>query len=77
MCDYDFTQYSKIRIMPDVHVGKGCSIGTTMTIKNNVVPNIVEVDIGCGMYTVKLGNIDIDLKKFDEAVHKIPSGRNV
>lgn len=49
MCDYDFTMDSKIRIMPDVHAGKGCTIGTTMTIADKAVPNIVGVDIGCGM----------------------------
>ena len=52
MCDYEFTQGSRIAIMPDVHAGKGCTIGTTMTVKNRVVPNIVGVDIGCGMYTL-------------------------
>ncbi len=52
MCDYDFTEGSSIRIMPDVHAGKGCTIGTTMTIKDKAVPNVVGVDIGCGMYTV-------------------------
>ena len=56
MCDYDLTLGSQIRIMPDVHAGKGCTIGTTMTIKDKVCPNIVGVDIGCGMYTVKLLN---------------------
>lgn len=60
MCDHDFTSGSKIRIMPDVHAGKGCTIGTTMTIVDKVVPNIVGVDIGCGMYTVELGNIEVD-----------------
>ena len=77
MCDNEFCEGSKIRIMPDVHWGKGCTIGTTMTVKDNVVPNIVGVDIGCGMYTVNLGKEDIDLVRFDEAVHGIPSGRNV
>ena len=77
MCDYDFTQGSKIRIMPDVHSGKGCTIGTTMTVEGKVVPNVVGVDIGCGMYTVNLGISDIDLEKFDEAAHFIPSGMNV
>ena len=48
MCDYEFTEGSKVRIMPDVHFGKGCTIGTTMTITDKVVPNIVGVDIGCG-----------------------------
>ena len=77
MCDHDFTEGSKIRIMPDVHAGKGCTIGTTMTVEGKVVPNIVGVDIGCGMYTVNLGKSDIDLEKFDEAAHYIPSGMNV
>ena len=77
MCDYEFTAGSRIRIMPDVHAGKGCTIGTTMTITDKAVPNIVGVDIGCGMYTVDLGKTDIDYKKLDEAAHLIPSGMNV
>ncbi len=77
MCDYEFTVGSKIRIMPDVHFGKGCTIGTTMTITDKVVPNIVGVDIGCGMYTVNLGSDSIDLPAFDKAAYEIPSGRNV
>lgn len=74
MCDQDFTQGCKVRIMPDVHMGKGCTIGTTMTVKGKAVPNVVGVDIGCGMYTVCLGKQDIDLRKFDEACHFVPSG---
>ena len=77
MCDYEFTEGSKIRIMPDVHAGKGCTIGTTMTVKDKVVPNVVGVDIGCGMYTVNLGNVDIDFEKLDAAAHYIPSGMDV
>ena len=77
MCDHEFTAGSKIRIMPDVHAGKGCTIGTTMTITDKVVPNIVGVDIGCGMYTVELGKIDIDFSLVDEAAHYIPSGTRV
>ncbi|MBR4026332.1 MAG: RtcB family protein [Lachnospiraceae bacterium] len=77
MCDYEFTENSKIRIMPDVHAGKGCTIGTTMTVMDKVVPNIVGVDIGCGMYTVCLGKDEIDFVKLDEAAHFIPSGKNV
>lgn len=77
MCDYPMTEGSKIRIMPDVHVGKGCTIGTTMTVKDRIVPNVVGVDIGCGMYTVCLGKQDIDFEKIDEAAHYIPSGKNV
>lgn len=67
MCDYPMTEGAKIRIMPDVHSGKGCTIGTTMTIKDRVVPNVVGVDIGCGMYTVCLGKGEIDFAKVDEA----------
>lgn len=77
MCDYDFTKESKIRIMPDVHAGKGCTIGTTMTISDKAVPNIVGVDIGCGMYTVNLGKDKVDYELLDEVAHFIPSGMNV
>lgn len=77
MCDQEFTTGSKIRIMPDVHAGKGCTIGTTMTVADKAVPNVVGVDIGCGMYTVKLGDTDIDFEKVDDAAHYIPSGREV
>lgn len=69
---------SKVRIMPDVHAGKGCVIGFTGNLGDKVIPNIVGVDIGCGMLCVELGNIDIDLAKLDEVIRKyIPSGRNV
>ena len=77
MCDYEFTAGSRIRIMPDVHAGAGCTIGTTMTVTDKAVPNIVGVDIGCGMYTVDLGKGDIDFEKLDAAAHYIPSGMNV
>ena len=77
MCDYEFTAGSRIRIMPDVHAGKGCTIGTTMTIVDKAVPNVVGVDIGCGMYTVRLGDQALDLARLDEAAHFIPSGMNV
>ena len=77
MCDYPMTAGSRIRIMPDVHAGKGCTIGTTMTIADKAVPNVVGVDIGCGMYTVNLGKADIDFERIDEACHYIPSGMNV
>ena len=77
MCDYEFTEGVRIRIMPDVHWGKGCTIGTTMTVRDKVVPNLVGVDIGCGMYTVNLGKGEIDLARFDEAAHFVPSGRDV
>ena len=77
MCDCQFTEGAKIRIMPDVHAGKGCTIGTTMTVTDKAVPNLVGVDIGCGMYTVNLGRAEIDLERFDEAAHFVPSGFDV
>lgn len=77
MCDYDFTEGSTIRIMPDVHAGKGCTIGTTMTIRDKAVPNVVGVDIGCGMYTVRLNEREVDFARFDEAAHFVPSGMKV
>ena len=76
MCDQEFTEGCRVRIMPDVHAGKGCTIGTTMTIHGKAVPNVVGVDIGCGMYTTKLGNKRIDCERIDEICHWIPSGFN-
>lgn len=68
----------KVRIMPDVHAGKGCVIGFTADLGDKVIPNIVGVDIGCGMLCAELGNIDIDLEKFDKIVNDyIPAGRNI
>ena len=77
MCDYPFTEGSRIRIMPDVHAGKGCTIGTTMTVRDKAVPNVVGVDIGCGMYTVNLGKAEINMEQMDAAAHFIPSGTEV
>ena len=69
---------SKVRIMPDVHVGKGCVIGFTGDLGDKVIPNIVGVDIGCGLYCANLGKIDIDYEKLDEFINEnIPSGMNV
>ena len=69
---------SQIRIMPDCHAGKGCVIGTTMTLTNKVIPNLVGVDIGCGMLAVKLKEKRIDLPLLDSVIRKyIPSGGNV
>ncbi len=76
MCDSALTAGSRVRIMPDVHAGKGCTIGTTMTVSDKACPNIVGVDIGCGMYTVKLQEKDLNFEKIDEAAHYIPSGMN-
>ena len=73
-----FVSGSKIRVMPDVHAGAGCTIGTTMTIADKVVPNLVGVDIGCGMETVLLRDERIELQRLDEAIHEnIPSGFDV
>ncbi len=77
MCDYPMTEGSRVRIMPDVHAGKGCTIGTTMTITDKAVPNVVGVDIGCGMYTVRLAQRELDMERLDEAAHYIPSGKRV
>lgn len=68
----------KVRIMPDVHAGKGCVIGFTADLGDKVIPNIVGVDIGCGMLCVELGNIEIDLEKLDKVINQyIPVGRNI
>lgn len=78
LADFEPYRKSHIRIMPDVHAGKGCTIGTTMLLDTAVTPNLVGVDIGCGMYVVPLGEVDIDLTKFDEVINaKIPSGFNI
>ena len=68
----------KVRIMPDVHAGKGCVIGFTADLGDKVIPNIVGVDIGCGMLCVELGKIDLDLEKLDKVINEnIPAGRNI
>ena len=78
VCSLDFFADAKIRIMPDVHAGKGCTIGTTITISNAVVPNLVGVDIGCGMEVVKIREKEVDFEKFDTSIREnIPFGRNV
>lgn len=77
-CDMEYSYGSKLRIMPDVHAGKGCTIGTTMTVTDKIVPNIVGVDIGCGMLTVKLKEKRLELPKLDSFIRQnIPFGRNV
>ncbi len=78
LCNQPMSEGSKIRIMPDVHTGAGCTIGTTMTITDTAVPNLVGVDIGCGMETVKLKETHIELQKLDKLIYsKIPSGFSV
>lgn len=78
LLNQEFIENAKVRIMPDVHQGMGCVIGFTADMGNKVIPNIVGVDIGCGMLTVELGNIDIELPRLDKIIHnKVPSGTNV
>jgi len=80
MLNEPFTENSKIRIMPDCHAGKGSVVGTTMTIQDKVVPNLVGVDIGCGVLVTKIQATkdEIDFNKLDEVINKyIPAGMNV
>lgn len=78
LCNQPMSAGSQIRIMPDVHAGAGCTIGTTMNITDKVVPNLVGVDIGCGMETVKLKEKHIELQKLDKLIYaKIPSGFDI
>lgn len=68
----------KVRIMPDVHAGAGCVIGFTADLGDKVIPNIVGVDIGCGMLCVELGKVDIDFAELDKVIREnVPSGMNV
>lgn len=77
MLGMPFAEGANTAIMPDAHFGIGCTIGTTMRVTDAVVPNLVGVDIGCGMLTADLGHKPIDLPAFDEACHEIPSGARV
>ena len=78
LCNQPFSQGARIRIMPDVHAGAGCTIGTTMTITDKAVPNLVGVDIGCGMETIRLKETHIELQKLDKLIYaKIPSGFDI
>ena len=77
LCDMEIYKDAKIRIMPDVHAGAGCTIGTTMTLHGAVTPNMVGVDIGCGMETVMIKEKEIDFEKLDQLIRdQIPSGMN-
>lgn len=73
-----FTEGETVRMMPDIHAGAGCTVGTTMTLRNDkICPNLIGVDIGCAMYVVKLAEKEIDCAKLDEVIRKyIPSGLN-
>lgn len=78
LLNQEFVSGSKIRLMPDIHAGAGCTIGTTMTITDKVVPNLVGVDIGCGMETIKIKETHIELQKLDKLIYEeIPSGFNI
>lgn len=78
LANYEAYQNSIIRIMPDSHAGKGCTVGTTMTIADKVTPNLVGVDIGCGMLTIELKDKHIDCEKLDCVIRtKVPNGFNV
>lgn len=75
LCNQEFTEGAKLRIMPDAHAGKGCVIGTTMTIKDKIVPNLVGVDIGCGMETVNIGTEPVDFVRLDQVIsERVPVG---
>lgn len=77
-CNQEAFKDSKIRIMPDCHAGKGCTIGTTMTITDKVIPGVVGVDIGCGMLVVEIDERTIDLQRLDKCIHKnVPHGSGV
>lgn len=78
LCDQPIAEGSRVRIMPDVHAGSGCTIGTTMTIGDKIMPSLVGVDIGCGMLTVGIGKQPISLEELDKLIYRcIPSGQNV
>lgn len=78
LANFEAYKDSKIRIMPDAHAGIGCTIGTTMTLTDKATPNLVGVDIGCGMIVAVLGKILVDPMKLEELiVNEIPSGMNV
>ncbi len=78
LCNQEFTAGSTIRIMPDTHKGAGCTIGTTMTIRDKIVPNLVGVDIGCGVEVAELAESEIDFAKLDRVIREhIPSGSSV
>lgn len=78
LCDQEFCAGSRIRLMPDIHAGAGCTVGTTMTIKDKVVPNLVGVDIGCGMETVTIKEDNLDMVRLDRVIReRVPAGFEV
>lgn len=75
LCNQEFSAGSRIRLMPDIHAGAGCTIGTTMTITDKVVPNLVGVDIGCGMETIRIRETHLEMQRLDKLIYeRIPSG---
>jgi tRNA-splicing ligase RtcB (3'-phosphate/5'-hydroxy nucleic acid ligase) len=78
LCNQEFLKDTKISIMPDYHAGKGCVIGTTIQLKDKVVPNLVGVDVGCGVLTVKLQDKKVDFNKLDNVIRTyVPSGQEL
>lgn len=70
-----YVEGSRVRMMPDIHAGAGCTIGTTMTIQDKICPNLVGVDIGCGMETIRIKEKHIELQSLDKLIrNEIPSG---
>lgn len=75
VCSQPMCEGTQVRIMPDVHAGAGCTVGTTMTIKDKIVPNLVGVDIGCGMLVIQIKETHIEPKKLDKVIReRVPSG---
>ncbi|OON96706.1 MAG: RNA-splicing ligase RtcB [Epulopiscium sp. Nele67-Bin005] len=78
LCNQSFAKNSTLRFMPDVHMGKGCTVGTTITISDKICPNLVGVDIGCGMLTYILNVPKISFEKLDDIIrNKVPFGSNI
>ena len=78
LCNQEFAAGSRIRLMPDIHAGAGCTVGTTMTVRDKIVPNLVGVDIGCGMEVIRIREEYIEPQKLDKLIYeKIPSGFSV
>ncbi len=73
-----YSENSRIRMMPDIHAGAGCTIGTTMTVTDRICPNLVGVDIGCGMETVRIKESFIEPQALDKLIRReIPSGFSI
>ena len=78
LAEYPAYQEVPIRIMPDAHAGAGCTVGTTMALRDKVTPNLVGVDIGCGMRVVELGKVEVNPARLDAIINAmIPSGMNI